>query len=95
MAGSAAELRWTSPEAIAAADVSPWTDLPVWAPPGSDFHAAIHAGDVSRARATGLECRPVTETVTDTWALQRSVPETGLTLADGLAEEAEARLLKG
>ncbi|MFD4933159.1 NAD-dependent epimerase/dehydratase family protein [Streptomyces virginiae] len=93
--GGAAELRWTSPETIAAAEVSPWTDLPVWAPPGTDFHAAIHTGDVARAHATGLVCRPVSETVTDTWTWQRSVPEAELKLADGLTEEAEARLLKG
>ncbi len=92
--GSAAELRWTPPETIAAADVSPWTDLPMWAPPGTDFHAAIHAGDVTRAHATGLRCRPVTETIEDTWTWQQSVPEADLHLADGLSEEAEARLLK-
>jgi 2'-hydroxyisoflavone reductase len=93
--GAAAELRWTSPDAIDAAGLSPWTDLPVWAPPGTDFHAAIHAGDVSRAHATGLHCRPATETITDTWIWQQSVPEGELKLADGLSEEAEGRLLKG
>ncbi|MFI6057625.1 NAD-dependent epimerase/dehydratase family protein [Streptomyces sp. NPDC051286] len=93
--GAAAELRWTSPDAIAAAGLSPWTDIPVWAPPGTDFHAAIHAGDVSRAHATGLRCRPATETITDTWIWQQSVPDGELKLVDGLSEEAEGRLLKG
>lgn len=93
--GAAAELRWTSPDAIDAAGLSPWTDLPVWAPPGTDFHAAIHAGDVSRAHATGLHCRPATETISDTWIWQQSVPEGEVKLADGLSEEAERRLLKG
>ncbi|WP_406148858.1 NAD-dependent epimerase/dehydratase family protein [Streptomyces sp. NBC_01012] len=93
--GADAELRWKSPGAIAAAGLSPWTDLPVWAPPGTDFHAAIHAGDVSRAHATGLHCRPAAETVHDTWLWQRTVPDGEVKLADGLSEEAEALLLKG
>ncbi|WP_326588786.1 NAD-dependent epimerase/dehydratase family protein [Streptomyces sp. NBC_01294] len=93
--GATAELRWTPPEAIAAAGVSPWTDLPIWAPPGTDFHAAIHAGDVTRAHATGLHCRPVTETIEDTWTWQQSVPEPELHLAAGLTAQAEATLVGG
>ncbi|WP_326743110.1 reductase [Streptomyces sp. NBC_01768] len=64
--GSDAELRWTPAEKILAAGVEPWTDLPVWLPPG-ELYEAIHGGDVSRAYATGLRCRPVEETVADTW----------------------------
>ncbi|MCX4845327.1 NAD-dependent epimerase/dehydratase family protein [Streptomyces sp. NBC_00893] len=64
--GSDAELRWTPAERILAAGVAPWTDLPVWLPPG-ELYEAIHGGDVSRAYATGLRCRPVEETVADTW----------------------------
>ncbi|MFG2641343.1 NAD-dependent epimerase/dehydratase family protein [Streptomyces sp. NPDC048370] len=90
--GSTARLHWATPEEIEAADVSPWTDLPLWAPPGTDFHAAIHAGDVTRALATGLACRPVEETVADTWAWQRAVPEGELKTAAGLSEEAERKL---
>jgi hypothetical protein len=29
--------------------------------------ASLHNGDVSAAYAAGLTCRPVAETVTDTW----------------------------
>ncbi|CAM5556557.1 reductase [Streptomyces spiroverticillatus] len=61
------ELRWAEPELILAHGVTPWTDLPVWVPPGED-HDAIHRADVSRAVAAGLRCRPVAETVADTWA---------------------------
>lgn len=71
--GGKAELRWTDPEVIAAAGIKPWTELPVWTPPDSDFHAALHTGDVSRALATGLTCRPVEETVADTWEWLRAV----------------------
>lgn len=53
--GSDAELRWTDTGAILAAGVEPWTDLPVWLPPG-ELYDSVHQGDVSRAYATGLHC---------------------------------------
>ncbi|MFV2099101.1 reductase [Micromonospora sp. LOL_014] len=65
--GSSARLRWVDPAAVAAAGVAPWTELPIWLPPG-ELHDALHHGDVSRALATGLRCRPAAETVADTWA---------------------------
>ncbi|WP_427922917.1 NAD-dependent epimerase/dehydratase family protein [Streptomyces sp. cg40] len=65
--GGAASLRWTEPEVVLAAGIAPWTQLPVWVPPGSEEHDALHSADVSRAVATGLSCRPVEETVADTW----------------------------
>jgi 2'-hydroxyisoflavone reductase len=70
--GGRAELRWTDPEPILAAGVQPWTDLPIWLPPGAD-HDFLHGGDVSRALAAGLRLRPVRDTVADTWAWMRSV----------------------
>ncbi|MEU8590703.1 NAD-dependent epimerase/dehydratase family protein [Streptomyces sp. NPDC048664] len=71
--GGAADLRWTEPEVILDAGVQPWTQLPVWVPPGTEGHDALHRADVSRAVATGLDCRPVHETVADTWRWLRSV----------------------
>jgi 2'-hydroxyisoflavone reductase len=65
--GSAARLVWAAPEVIEAAGIEPWTELPVWVPPDGEA-AGLHSGDVSRAYATGLRCRPVSETVADTWA---------------------------
>ncbi|NUQ95136.1 MAG: SDR family oxidoreductase [Streptomyces sp.] len=65
--GSDAELRWIAPGVILDAGIEPWTQLPVWVPPGTDMHDSMHSGDVSRALATGLVCRPVGETVADTW----------------------------
>lgn len=69
--GSDAELRWTSPEAVLAAGIEPWVELPVWLPPG-ELHGALHGSDVSKALAAGLRCRPVAETVADTWAWLRA-----------------------
>ncbi|MFE4825754.1 NAD-dependent epimerase/dehydratase family protein [Streptomyces sp. NPDC056672] len=94
--GSDAELRWTAPESILAAGVEPWTDLPVWLPRG-ELHDTLHQGDVSKALATGLRCRPVAETVADTWAWLGSIggraPQRPDRPTVGLAPELEAKLL--
>ncbi|WP_425245191.1 NAD-dependent epimerase/dehydratase family protein [Streptomyces sp. NEAU-NA10] len=95
--GAAAELRWTEPRVILDAGVEPWTQLPVWVPPGSDMHDALHSADVSRAVATGLTCRPVEETVADTWAWLQAVGGTAPQRPDrtlkGLDPEVEAKVL--
>ncbi|MET9483572.1 NAD-dependent epimerase/dehydratase family protein [Streptomyces sp. NPDC006638] len=94
--GSDAELRWTDPEPILAAGVEPWTDLPVWLPPGEP-HDTLHRGDVTKALATGLRCRPVEETVRDTWTWLRSLDGPAPQRPDrppvGLSPEVEAKLL--
>lgn len=64
--GSDAVLRWADPAVIEAAGIEPWTQLPVWLPPGDDYDT-LHCGDVSKALAAGLRCRPIGETVADTW----------------------------
>jgi 2'-hydroxyisoflavone reductase len=65
--GSDARLIWVEPAVILAAGIAPWTELPVWLPPdGEEF--GLHTGDVTAAYRAGLACRPVEETVADTWA---------------------------
>ncbi|MFC7898103.1 SDR family oxidoreductase [Streptomyces sp. NPDC057381] len=95
--GGAAELCWTAPDAVLAAGIAPWTQLPVWTPPGSDLHEALHTADVSRALAAGLGCRPAGDTVTDTWTWLRSIGGTAPRRPDrppvGLDPETEAKLL--
>ncbi|MFE0647589.1 NAD-dependent epimerase/dehydratase family protein [Streptomyces sp. NPDC059534] len=94
--GSDAELRWTAPEALLAAGVEPWTELPVWVPPG-EMYDAMHTADVSRAVAAGLRCRPVAETVADTWAWLGSLGGVAPHRPDrppvGLSPEREAAVL--
>ncbi|WP_395360259.1 NAD-dependent epimerase/dehydratase family protein [Streptomyces sp. YH02] len=94
--GSAAELRWTESEALVKAGVAPWSELPVWLPPG-EMYDAMHAADVSRALATGLRCRTAAETVADTWAWLESVGGTAPQRPDrpqvGLSPEREAEVL--
>ena len=92
--GSDAELVWLSPETIEAAGVEPWTELPIWVPPTGEL-AGLHDCDVSAAYAAGLTCRPIAETVADTWAwLQREgTPDPATTRAGtGMDAAAEQRL---
>ncbi|MFE9447846.1 SDR family oxidoreductase [Streptomyces sp. NPDC006739] len=95
--GADAELRWTDPDVILGAGIEPWTQLPVWVPPGGELYDALHRADVSRALATGLVCRPVGETVADTWSWLTGIGGTAPQRPDrppvGLAAEAEARVL--
>ncbi|MEU2623958.1 NAD-dependent epimerase/dehydratase family protein [Streptomyces sp. NPDC007157] len=95
--GSAAELRWTDPEVILAAGIEPWVQLPVWVPPGSELHDAVHRMDAARAVGTGLVCRSASETVADTWGWLRGIdgeaPMRPDRTAVGLDPAVEARVL--
>ncbi|MCP2167505.1 NAD-dependent epimerase/dehydratase family protein [Goodfellowiella coeruleoviolacea] len=96
--GAAAELRWTDPEVILAAGIQPWTQLPIWIPPG-ELYDMLHQADVTKAVAAGLRCRPVAETVADTWAWLRGLggepPQRPDRPAVGVDPETEARVLAG
>ncbi|WP_328787569.1 MULTISPECIES: NAD-dependent epimerase/dehydratase family protein [unclassified Streptomyces] len=94
--GGGAELRWTDPDRLLEAGVQPWTELPVWVPEGEAYNH-MHRGDVSKALAAGLTCRPVEETVADTWAWLRALggaaPQRPDVPAKGISAEREAALL--
>jgi 2'-hydroxyisoflavone reductase len=98
VAGAAdARLTWVAPEAIAAASVEPWTELPIWLPADHEY-AAMHDADVERAQAAGLRCRPVAETVRDTWTWLRALPAPPPlregAMPAGLAPEREREVLR-
>jgi 2'-hydroxyisoflavone reductase len=67
-----ARLSWVSAEVIERAGIEPWTQLPIWLPLGHEYEG-LHGADVERAHAAGLCCRPVSETVADTWAWMQSL----------------------
>lgn len=94
--GAEAEFRWITPEAVEEAGIRPWVDLPVWTPPG-EMHETLHQANVARALATGLRCRPVAETVADTWEWLRSIggeaPQRPDRPRPGLDPEIERRVL--
>lgn len=64
--GSGAELVWVSEADLQAHGAEPFTQLPCWVPEVGEFAGFLEV-DTSRAARTGLVCRPVTDTVTDTW----------------------------
>lgn len=95
---SDARLCWVEPDVLSAAGVQPWTELPIWIPPGAD-HDSLHASDVSKAFDAGLRTRPVQETVADTWvwlqSMNRRTPTRGNRPPVGLLAEREAAILAG
>ncbi|MFI1207942.1 SDR family oxidoreductase [Streptomyces sp. NPDC020802] len=97
--GGAAELRWTEPDVILAAGIEPWVQLPVWVPPGSESHDMMHRADVSKAVRDGLRCRPVAETVADTWTWLQDIGGAAPQRPDrpvvGLDPVVEAKVLTG
>jgi 2'-hydroxyisoflavone reductase len=64
---SGANLVWVPPEFVAEQGIEEWTELPLWVPPGADFDS-VYGLDTHRAAGAGLICRPMTETVADTWS---------------------------
>ncbi|CAM5638495.1 reductase [Streptomyces avidinii] len=94
--GGGAEFRWTDPARIEEAGVAPWTELPIWLPEG-ELHDYMFGGDVTKVLAAGLACRPVEETVADTWAWLQELGGTAPQRTDrpvpGISPEREAALL--
>jgi 2'-hydroxyisoflavone reductase len=95
--GSRATLVWVPPEVIEAAGIQPWIELPVWVPPDGE-DASVHDIDVSAVYAAGLTCRPVEETVADTWRWlqdEGDPPSRPGRPAHGLDPETERQVLAG
>jgi len=94
--GSDGRLRWVDADVVLEAGIQPWSDLPVWLPPG-ELHDGMHRSDVSKALASGLVVRPLHETVADTWSWLQSIGGTAPQRPDrppvGLDPDLEARVL--
>ena len=93
VSGAGAELVWLSPETIEEAGVSGWTELPIWVPPTGEL-SSLHDSDTTKAHEAGLRCRPMPETVADTWAWLQAegYPVGSARAGTGLDAEGEARL---
>jgi nucleoside-diphosphate-sugar epimerase len=91
---SDARLHWRDAGALTAAGVEPWTELPLWLPAPGTWTVGTE-----RAQAAGLRCRPIADTVADTWAwLQAGAEASGYRAAmrpRGLSPERETQLLAG
>ncbi len=58
---------WVDPDWLARQGVQQWTELPLWR-----THRGVWAVDSSRAVASGLRCRPLRDTVAETWQWMNS-----------------------
>jgi len=90
--GSSARLVWVSPEVIESAGIEAWTELPIWLPPTGEA-AGLHDGDVSAAYAAGLTCRPIEETIADTWRWLQAEGYPEARPGTGLDPDSERRVL--
>jgi 2'-hydroxyisoflavone reductase len=96
--GSGAILTWVADDLLLEHEVEPWSELPLWMPPGQDADHVWDA-DTAAAERLGLRSRPVTETVHDTWAWLQEAggppgqPPRGYLDAHGIAPDKEARIL--
>jgi 2'-hydroxyisoflavone reductase len=91
--GARAQLRWAGDGDLLAAGVSPWTELPMWAPDIPEF-AHIWAVPGDRAIRTGMRYRPLSDTVHDTWLWLKHGPAPGDGMLDvGLDPDKERAVL--
>jgi 2'-hydroxyisoflavone reductase len=93
--GTAAPV-WVDPDWLSEQAVSQWTELPLWR-----TNAGVWAVDASRAAGAGLRCRPLSDTVEQTWqwlteggTAIRGEGEAGRAAHHGLAPGRERDLLK-
>ena len=90
---SDAQFTWVPPDFILQQDIRPWTEIPIWVDPDS---YGIHSFDTSRAARRGLTCRPIAETISDTWASLQNESQPKLPdrlSAPGLSSEKEVAAL--
>jgi 2'-hydroxyisoflavone reductase len=85
------EFVWVPDRKLLACGVRQWSEMPLWRTfPG------VWQVDSAAAHAQGLECRPLAETVFDTWSwMQSDSPETGDERANeiGISPDRELRIL--
>jgi 2'-hydroxyisoflavone reductase len=95
--GSEAELTWVDDAFLLEREVEPWTELPLWMPPGQ---GADHAWDIEAeaAHGAGFTTRPILHTVRDTWAWMqrddvRPTDDDGRFKNNGIAPAKEQQIL--
>jgi 2'-hydroxyisoflavone reductase len=95
--GSDAELVWVDDQVLLEHGVEELYELPLWLADGP-ASAAAWLTSPAKALAAGLVCRPVEETVRDTWEWLREIPEDERSfgtpqIRHGIAPDKEARIL--
>ena len=95
--GSDAEFVWVDSEFLMAQGAGTFVELPLWGGPPSAETDNFWSVPTAKAEAAGLRTRPVAETVRDTWAWLREIPEDqrsyGARTTHGMAPGKEATIL--
>ena len=87
-----ARLTWVDAEFLAASQVRPWSDMPVWIPPGRS--PGFSQRSIARALAKGLRFRPLADTVRATLEFyDQQTEERKAQLRAGLAADKETAVL--
>ena len=90
--GSNARFVWVSDQFLKEAQVAGWSELPLWLPAEHTL-SNFFSVDFSKARASGLTFRPLTETIRATLDWDSTRPG-DLELRSGLKRERERELLQ-
>ncbi|MER6946249.1 NAD-dependent epimerase/dehydratase family protein [Nonomuraea sp. NPDC000554] len=95
--GSDAEFVWADSQFLVDQGVDPFVELPLWGGPPSEVTENFWSVPTAKAEAAGLRVRPAAETVRDTWAWLRDIPEEQRTYGSrrphGIAADKEAAIL--
>ena len=91
VAGSDARFAWRSEEAVLAAGLEPWSEVPIWLPRSNEPFRHFFEIDVEKALAHGLQIRPLDETLAQILVWDRSRRDSPLKA--GMPPEKEAALL--
>ncbi|RQN33887.1 NAD-dependent epimerase/dehydratase family protein [Paraburkholderia tropica] len=73
--GREACLHWLDDDTVTATDVEAWTELPLWIPENHPEFGGFMRANNDRAIAAGLTFRSMRQTVADTLAWSREVPD--------------------
>src|SRR5690606_1124479 len=91
--GHDSTVTWVPADVLAELGVSPWQDMPAWIPAADDY-AGFGRISSAKAHAAGLRTRPLEDTVADTLAFWRSLPDDRRSKPKaGLSPEREAEVL--
>jgi hypothetical protein len=66
---SDAHFTWVPPDFLQENEVQPWTEMPIWLSPNLYGMFTINT---NKAAESGLVCRPLIETVVDTWTAMQN-----------------------
>ena len=93
VSGSDARFEWVGDAHLVAAEVAPWSEMPLWIPESDRAMHGFMRISVASALAQGLKFRPLATTIADTLAWSRT-RTAGYAWKAGLTPERERALLE-